>query len=332
MENLSTDVGCVVIGRNEGERLKQCITSILDSIENIVYVDSGSSDGSVEFAESVGVDVVRLDMTVPFSAARARNEGFRFLSGKSNRQLKYIQFVDGDCQCCDGWLLHAYSYLQIHESVAIVAGRRKEKHPEQSIYNKLCDIEWDTPTGKAKACGGDFMVRAAAFIQVGGFNPHVVSGEEPELCYRLSGKDWIIYRLDHPMTVHDAQIESFSQWCKRSIRTGHGYAQGFLLHFRDRKGYCSRESARIWFWAFVLPICILIPSILFHASFLLLGLVYPVQFVRIFFKHYKHHGDLELSIIYSFSVIIGKWPEFIGQLLYLARKLLRKKHTIIEYN
>ena len=49
----------------------------------------------------------------------------------------------------------------------------------------LCDIEWNTPTGEAKACGGDFMIRKKAFKQVGGFNDTVIAGEEPELCYRL---------------------------------------------------------------------------------------------------------------------------------------------------
>ena len=45
-------VGVVVIGRNEGERLKRCLASILAQHQGpVVYVDSGSSDGSVEHAQ-----------------------------------------------------------------------------------------------------------------------------------------------------------------------------------------------------------------------------------------------------------------------------------------
>ena len=68
--------GIVVIGRNEGARLKASLASIEASPDSVVYVDSGSSDGSVQWAGSQGVQVVELDMTTPFTAARARNAGF----------------------------------------------------------------------------------------------------------------------------------------------------------------------------------------------------------------------------------------------------------------
>ena len=330
MENFTDDVGVVVIGRNEGERLRQCIQSVINQVDKIVYVDSGSLDGSVEYVESIGVDGLRLDMKVPFSAARARNIGFEFLYKKHNR-LKYIQFIDGDCQCCEGWLSSAYSYLQNNEHIAIVAGRRKERFPHKSIYNTLCDIEWDTPVGEASACGGDFMIRKTALKQVDGFNPVVVAGEEPELCYRLRKMNWSIFRLDHPMTLHDAAITKFPQWWKRCIRAGHAYAQGFLLHLRDGKGYCFKESLRIWLWAFVFPVCVLILAVSINISFLLLITAYLVQFARIAFRTYKRYRKVKISIAYSFFIIIGKWPELIGQVLFLKRKLSRQGCAIIEY-
>ena len=65
-------VSVVVIGRNEGERLKRCLASLATDSTCIVYVDSGSSDGSVDHARKSGVDVVELDLSIPFTAARAR--------------------------------------------------------------------------------------------------------------------------------------------------------------------------------------------------------------------------------------------------------------------
>ncbi len=62
-------VGVIVIGRNEGERLKRCLNSLRHDCPVMVYVDSGSTDGSVEFAESIGVKVVRLDLSTPFTMA-----------------------------------------------------------------------------------------------------------------------------------------------------------------------------------------------------------------------------------------------------------------------
>ena len=62
------------IGRNEGDRLKQCLQSVLTAAQ-VVYVDSGSTDGSVQYAKEFGISVVELDLTRPFTAARARNAG-----------------------------------------------------------------------------------------------------------------------------------------------------------------------------------------------------------------------------------------------------------------
>ena len=68
------DVGVVVIGRNEGQRLVECLISVRAATRNVVYVDSGSTDNSVAAAKKIGVSVVFLDLTKPFTAARARNE------------------------------------------------------------------------------------------------------------------------------------------------------------------------------------------------------------------------------------------------------------------
>src|SRR6266446_1639370 len=97
------DVGLVIIGRNEGERLVRCLQSIESYAENTVYVDSGSTDGSVSVAETAGICVVQLDTAQPFTAARARNRGFAaLLTLRPN--LQFVQFLDGDCELLGGWL------------------------------------------------------------------------------------------------------------------------------------------------------------------------------------------------------------------------------------
>ncbi|MCD4664943.1 MAG: glycosyltransferase [Bacteroidales bacterium] len=324
-------VGAVVIGRNEGERLERCLHGILKQIDKIVYVDSGSVDNSVAFAESSGVEVVQLDTTIPFSAGRARNDGFRCLV-KKHEQLQYVQFVDGDCKLCEGWLDIGVKFLEKNSSCAVVAGRRNEKFPEESVYNLLCDIEWNTPIGDAEACGGDFMIRKEAFLQVNGFNPTVVAGEEPDMCYRLRKKNWSIFRLDQPMTLHDAAITRFSQWWKRAVRSGHAYAQGYALHAQDGQRYCFKDSVKIWFWATIFPASVLILTLSVNSVFLLFITAYLVQFVKIALRMYKRLGNAKYSIIYSIFTIIGRWPQLIGQLLFVKRKLMRENISIIEYN
>lgn len=330
MNNLPGDIGVVVIGRNEGERLHRCLASVAGQTDRIVYVDSGSVDGSIEFAQTQGVAVVRLDLRTPFSAGRARNEGFILLTTKYP-DLQFIQFIDGDCELCPGWLSAARASLLSQPSCAIVAGRRKERYPQQSIYNLLCDMEWDTPIGTAQQCGGDFMIRASTFADAGGFNPEIVAGEEPEMCYRLRKKNWSVMRLDHAMTLHDAAIGHFSQWWRRYIRTGHAYAQGYALHARDGQGYCLRESAKSWLWACILPVAILTLTLTVHPAFLLLATLYLVQFGKIALHANKRLGHVRHALIYALFTVIGKFPQFIGQLLFFKRKLGGGKYFLIEY-
>ncbi len=325
-----SQIGLVAIGRNEGERLRRCLESAVNQVSSLVYVDSGSTDGSVELARSLGVEVVELDLSIPFTAARARNEGFNRLL-EINPNLTFVQFVDGDCEIVDGWLDLAQKELQKQEQVGVVCGRRRERYPDQSIYNTLCDLEWDTPVGEAKACGGDSMMRVKAFQEVGGFNPSIIAGEEPELCLRLRQKGWKIIRLDGDMTLHDAQMTQFSQWWKRSVRAGHAYGEGAWLHGKTPEKHYVKESRSIWCWGMVLPIISLGLSPLTTGwSLLLLG-GYPVLMYRIYHRQQQQGLSAKQAGLYSIFCVLGKFASVQGQIAFHRSRLLGKKTALIEY-
>ena len=214
-------LGVIAIGRNEGQRLRRCLTSVIGQGMPIVYVDSASTDGSASLAREMGAEVVDLDMSLPFSAARARNEGFARLM-QIAPGVQCVQFVDGDCEIVTGWIDKARQTLDENETAAVVCGRRRERFPQASIYNRVADVEWNTPIGEAKSCGGDAMMRVSAFQQAGGYGNSVVAGEEPELCQRLRAASWKILRIDVEMTLHDSAMGRFGRWWKRSIRSGYG--------------------------------------------------------------------------------------------------------------
>lgn len=319
------DIGCVVIGRNEGERLRRCIGSLAGKAIRAVYVDSGSTDDSVAMARSMGVEVVELDMRVPFTAARARNAGFAALTASgtaSGQALQYVQFVDGDCEVAEGWTDAARQFLESHEGYAVVCGRRRERHPEASVYNALCDKEWNTPVGEAKACGGDAMMRTHVLATVGGFRASLIAGEEPELCVRLRGLGWKIYRLDHEMTLHDAAMTRFSQWWKRSVRAGHAYAEGALLHGARPEQHWVRETVRAAAWGGALPCAILVGAA-FHPAALLGGLAYAAQFFRLWLR--------SSDASHAFFTTLGKFPEFQGVLQYFGTRVSGRMTSLIEY-
>lgn len=323
-------VGLVAIGRNEGDRLRRCLQSVVGVVDRVVYVDSGSTDGSVEMAKSLGVEVVELDLSIPFTAARARNEGFARLL-QLNPDIEFVQFVDGDCEVVEGWIEKAQTYLAQNPKFAVVCGRRRERFPEQSIYNRLCDIEWDTPVGEAKACGGDAMMRVEALQQVEGYDPTLIAGEEPELCVRLRQQDWKIFRLDEEMTLHDAQMTKFSQWWKRSQRAGHAYAEGSWLHGKPPERHWVKESRSIWLWGAIVPLLALGLAWATKGWSLLLLLAYPLLTYRIYRYMRSQNLSSQDAALYAGSCLLGKFAQAQGQLQFHLNRLLGRKQILIEY-
>ena len=144
------DVAAIAIGRNEGARLLRCLASLQGQADPIVYVDSGSTDGSLAAATEAGALVVDLDMSRPFTAARARNAGLARLA-EVDPDGAFVQVLDGDCELQPGWIDAARAVLEEDTGLAIVCGRRRERFPEASVFNRLVDQEWDTPVGEAGA-------------------------------------------------------------------------------------------------------------------------------------------------------------------------------------
>ena len=326
---LAKRVGVVAIGRNEGQRLYQCLSSAISTVAQIVYVDSGSTDDSVQLAHSLGIEVVNLDLSIPFTAARARNAGFARLM-EITPQIEWVQFVDGDCQLVDGWISRGQIELESNPSLAVVCGRRRERFPQSSIYNQLCDLEWNTPIGVTKACGGDAMIRVSAFQQVGGFNPSLIAGEEPELCVRLRQQGWQIRRVDAEMTLHDAQMMRFGQWWNRSVRAGHAYLEGACLHGRQAERHWVRESFSLALWGMLLPCLALGLAWSTHGGSLVLLLAYPALASRIFLN-LRPNLDTHSAFFYALSCVIAKFAQTVGALKFLQCRLSGNHTTLIEY-
>jgi len=331
-------VGIVAIGRNEGERLRRCLDSTCGRGRVVVYVDSGSTDGSVALARSRGAEVVELDPHVPFTASRARNEGFqRLLERAPDTDL--VQFVDGDCELDSAWLERAASELDRHSELAIVCGRRRERAPDASIYNRLCDMEWDTPIGEATDCGGDGLVRVEAFREAGGFDPALIAGEEPDLCLRLRVRGWKIVRIDAEMTLHDAAMTRASQWWARAVRNGHAAAEGVTRYGAGGEHHHVRHVASFLCWS-ALPLASLLASALaWFAGSPKLALWLPLAALaalcvpawRAARTRIARGDRFSHSLLYGASCLLGKLPAAMGVLRYWRDRLRGRSRGWIEY-
>jgi GT2 family glycosyltransferase len=320
-------MGVVAIGRNEGERLRRCLKSVRHRADHVVYVDSGSTDGSLEMARSLGVECIELDLSVPFTAARARNAGWRRLLELSP-DIQWIQFVDGDCEVVAGWLDQAQAFLAEHPQAAAVCGQRRERHPERSVYNLLCHLEWAKPPGLLKSFGGDVMLRREALEQVGGYRDDLIAGEEPELCVRLRARGWELHALPAEMTLHDAAMTRFRQWWLRIVRSGYAYAAGRHLHGAPPERHCVRETWRTWLWALGPPAAVVALWPWMSAWALLVLGAYPLQVLRLFLRLSGPPRDRRLQATFH---TLGRFPELVGHLQFWRDQLLGRRARLIEY-
>ena len=349
-----TEIGVVVIGRNEGKRLAQCLASIhpqssspvsggasdvapgnsdavpLDAAPiaaRVVYVDSGSTDDSVDIAVSHGVSVVRLGAERPFTAARGRMAGVQWLR-EQHPHIEFVQFIDGDCVLEPGWLEAGFEYMRAVPDAGVVCGRLKELRPEKSVFNRLCDMEWDVPGGEVRACGGIAMMRMAVLVRTGGFRSDLIAGEEPELCVRIRAAGWRIIRLSGLMAHHDANMTHLGQWSKRAMRGGFAAAQGMALHGSapERHGVAQTRSALLW--GIGLPLFSVVAMSLVGPIAGALFLLYPMQILRIALADSRGFSS---GLLRGTFLVYAKFLEAIGACRFFVDRIRGDSTRIIEY-
>ena len=329
-------VGLVVIGRNEGERFRACLASLPAGLP-AVYVDSGSTDNSVANAKAADVQVAHLSNEYGFTAARARNLGWRALL-QMFPNLHFIQFIDGDCSLDSIWLGEALAAINQDDRLAVVFGRRRERYPERSFYNGQCDREWDVPIGETLSCGGDAFMRVTALHQVRGYNDHLIAGEEPDLCLRMRSLGWRVRRIKPEMTKHDAAILTFGGWWKRAKRAGHAYAEHVFIHGCSSIPDWSRALASMLVWGFIFPGVLIFGMILGFVStriwFLLslaVGMIYILQFSRLARQSKALGLSTQVSRAEAFFLLVAKFAHCRGAVTFLFDSIRGKRPVLMEY-
>jgi GT2 family glycosyltransferase len=327
---MNARLAIIVIGRNEGPRLPRCLEPIAGGAAPVIYVDSGSADGSAELARGIGVEVVELDAAVPFTAARARNEGLARVAAL-HPEVERVQFLDGDCELVSGWLERGVCELSADPRLAVAFGRVRERERERSVYNLLCDLEWRGPANEARSSGGNAMMRVQALREVGGFDAGLIAGEEPELALRLRRAGWRIVRLDADMVLHDAAMTRFAQWWRRALRAGWAYAEGASLHAGSPERHWVRENASILFWGALLPGAALLFAWPTRGATLLLFGGHALLCARIHARGVRLGLPGREARLQALFTVLGKLPQALGQLQFAALRLLGRRRRVIDW-
>lgn len=115
-------VGGFIYGRNDADFLKHSLQSLIDQkLDITVYIDDGSTDNSVEIAEKLGADVVKL----PFHQSWL---GTPKLSIPANKGLDYMRDTDyflvngADIILTAGYVNTLLSLMEENPKIVIISG------------------------------------------------------------------------------------------------------------------------------------------------------------------------------------------------------------------
>ncbi|MBI1875759.1 MAG: glycosyltransferase [Acidobacteria bacterium] len=197
-----TDLPCVsfiVPVRNDRDRLARCLQSIAasaypaDCVE-VVVVDSGSTDDSVDVARRAGATVMTLQGS---NVAELRNAGSRRARGE------ILAFVDADHEIGAGWLRSAVEDLWRHGvgAVGALCHAPLDGTWVQRTYDRFrartpgCyEVEW--------LGSGNLAIRRDVFERAGGFDVSLETCEDVELCQRIRALGFRILNDDRLRNVH----------------------------------------------------------------------------------------------------------------------------------
>jgi glycosyltransferase involved in cell wall biosynthesis len=329
---LTPALSVVIIGRNEGARLTRCLQSVgalqgLGEVE-VIYVDSASTDASPENARNHQAQVVILEGEGQ-TAARGRNAGWR-------RSLsEYVLFLDGDTILNPEFPGAALKMLQSNAQVAAVWGHRRELYPENSVYNRVLDLDWIYLPGVTEYFGGDVMIRRKALVETGGFDSALIAGEEPELGRRLRAQGYLIMHIDVPMTLHDLNVTRFRQYWLHAVRAGYAYAQISDRFRNSTDPMWLAESRRnlIRGSAWIAWGCIGAGLAAFRSwgIFAWLGVLAALSIRSAWKVRYKASGQTLLLLLYGIHSHLQQVPVLFGQLQYWRSRRSGKQVGIIEY-
>jgi len=318
-------VSFVVIGLNEERMIAACLRSVMDcdhpqDKKEIIYVDSGSTDRTLEIVQSLpGVTVFHLNDQHP-NAAKGRNVGWQAARGE------FVQFLDGDMVMKHDWPKTAQAFMSERDDVACVFGQVREHVERMNIYSRVFDMIWRCEPGPTRTLGGAFLARRDLLEELGGFDESLRGGEEPELASRIRGTEKTIWCLPVPMVVHFSGISTFREYWRRMFTYGFNLAQG-----RQRTAGQSastdavtsllKSAAVSW-----LPLGLLVAALLSRSWIpALMGLAIVAAFVsRVVVRERAGGRALSEGILYGLHLFVSKFAITYGQATGHLREKERK--------
>lgn len=235
------EVSVVIPTLNRLEDLKKCIEALKrqdlpKSRFEIIVVDNGSTDGTMEFLKAkADAGVLRfLEQKKP-GASSARNLGVR------SSDARFIAFTDDDCIAEPDWLSTLLAGFPDDGRCAGVGGPILPQNPENVIsrYWSRCRV-WDNMGREGRAVHiptMNVLYLRSVLLEVGIFNEEVVGVEDIHLSRKITKEKYELRYLKGG-TVHHKDPTDVRSLYRKCWLSGRGSAAVARLYgLRQDKNY-----------------------------------------------------------------------------------------------
>lgn len=200
-------VGVVVPCKNEIATIETCLRSLRrlqPPVTRIVVVDNGSTDGSLEVAQRLADQVLRLP-TLKIGAMR--NAGAAAVG-----DCDVLAFVDADCEVLPTWL---NAGLEALADADLVGSRTRSAPLAPWVARRWAAIEASQAHADSLAWSQHLLVRAAVFRRVGGFDERLATGEDGDLSARVRATGGTVRLVEGMVAIHHGFPKSLAAFLRR---------------------------------------------------------------------------------------------------------------------
>lgn len=223
---------------NEEKNIGNLIASIKSAValtpHEIIIVDNGSSDRSVEIANSAGAKT----FIVPGVAIGALRN-----IGAQNADGDLLVFLDADVTISPCWLEQlVHSSQSWPENGLFITGSKVESPPDSSHLEKI----WFSKLKKSKNTyvnSAHIITSTAAFDQLSGFSNSLRSGEDYDFCQRAINKNIIVFNDPRIKAFHHDYPKTLLEFSKREIWHGTEDYQSIEKFLQSRTAIASLVNA-----------------------------------------------------------------------------------------
>ncbi|KLE14597.1 glycosyltransferase family 2 protein [Clostridium sp. C8] len=233
---------CIIVTYDIGENLEKCFLSIKDQVKEIVIIDNGSNEETIQYlrylSEKNSIKVIFNEENM--GIAYALNQGVKYAKEK---KYDWIITMDNDSEAVEDMvsvMLNTYNSLDITEKQRI-AGIFPEKiekgltnsrdYKKVNNYDDYIYITHDITSGN--------LIKTKIFDEIGLFDEKLfIDSVDHELCYRILNMGYTMIKVRNSILLHSlGKTKQKKILFKNVIYTNHSAL---------RKYYMTRNRFYIW--------------------------------------------------------------------------------------